>query len=123
MKRNKLYVGLALLVLGVASCKPEIKDFTPAAGGTANFSKYIAVGNSLTSGFADGGLYREGQQVAFTNLMAQQFKQVGGGEFTTPLFSEAQANGSGYIQLESLVNGQPVMKQINGKSGLSFCKP
>ncbi|MGJ1433510.1 G-D-S-L family lipolytic protein [Sphingobacterium spiritivorum] len=112
MKRNKLYVGLALLVLGVASCKPEIKDFTPAAGGTANFSKYIAVGNSLTSGFADGGLYREGQQVAFTNLMAQQFKQVGGGEFTTPLFSEAQANGSGYIQLESLVNGQPVMKQI-----------
>ncbi len=112
MKRNKLYIGLALLLLGVASCKPEINDFTPSSGGKADFSKYIAVGNSLTSGFADGGLYREGQQVAFTNLMADQFKQVGGGEFKSPLFPEDKANGTGYLRLKALVNGQPVIEQV-----------
>jgi len=111
MKKNfKLYIGLAILGFA-SSCAPSL-DELEASKGTADFSKFIAVGNSLTSGYADNGLYLEGQKVAFPNLMAEQFKTVGGGEFTSPFFSQEQANGSGYIQLKSLVDGNPVMEPV-----------
>ena len=111
MKKNfKLYIGLAILGFA-SSCAPSLDELETSKG-TADFSKFIAVGNSLTSGYADNGLYLEGQKVAFPNLMAEQFKTVGGGEFTSPFFSQEQANGSGYIQLKSLVDGNPVMEPV-----------
>ena len=114
-KNIKLYIGLATLAV-IASCKPEItREFAPENTSSVNFSKYIAVGNSLTSGFADGGLYLEGQQVAFPNLIANQMKSHGGGQFITPLFSEAQSNGSGYLRLKSLENGRPVTESVTDK--------
>ncbi|WP_229676701.1 SGNH/GDSL hydrolase family protein [Pedobacter psychrotolerans] len=105
---------VAATILFAASCKPEIE--TPAArtAGTANFSKYIAIGNSLTSGYADGGLYLEGQKVAYPNLLAAQMATVGGGSFTSPFFTDAQANGSGYISLSALVNGTPTLTPVLG---------
>lgn len=114
-KNIKLYVGLAAISL-IVSCKPEIsRDFSPVQSTSVDFSKYIAVGNSLTAGFADGGLYLEGQQVAFPNLIAQQLKSHGGGEFSSPLFSEAQSNGSGYLRLKALENGRPVTESVTDK--------
>jgi hypothetical protein len=65
----------------------------------ADFTRYIAVGNSLTAGYADGGLYLEGQQNSYPSIIAKQMAAVGGGKFTQPLFTEAQANGSGYLKL------------------------
>ncbi len=109
--RYHLYIGLAMLAL-VASCKPTLNEFTPEGSTEVDFTKYVAIGNSLTSGFADGGLYLEGQKVAFPNLIADKLKEVGGGEFQSPFFSEAQKNGSGYIRLQSLTNGSPVMAQV-----------
>ncbi|WP_461040936.1 SGNH/GDSL hydrolase family protein [Spirosoma harenae] len=67
--------------------------------GSADFTKYVAVGNSLTSGYADAGLYRESQLNSYPNILAGQFKTVGGGDFVQPLFTEAQAAGSGYLKL------------------------
>jgi len=114
MKRNfNIYVGLALLAL-TFSCKPELNEFRPETG-SADFSTYLAVGNSLTAGYADGGLYLEGQQVGFANLMAQEFKQVGGGNFNVPYFSTAQANGSGYLRLTGLVNGSPILESVTSE--------
>ena len=114
MKKNKLYIAAALALLAIASCKPTLDEYTPSAG-SLNFSKYVAIGNSLTAGYADGGLYLEGQKVGYPNLIAEQLKQVGGGEFKSPFFSEDQANGSGYITLTALVNGQPVTAQVPDK--------
>jgi len=99
---------LAVAVVAMASCKPELKDVTPSAG-TANFSRYIAVGNSLTAGFADGGLYLEGQQNSYPEMIAAQMKSVGGGAFTSPFFNASQADGSGYLVLKSFTAaGTPV---------------
>lgn len=116
----KTYFGI-LALAAVASCAPEIDNFEPKAGSEADFSSYIAIGNSLTAGFADGGLYLEGQKVAYPNLIAEQLKSVGGGEFTSPFFDESQRNGSGYIQLADLVNGTPVTKQIT--DNLAYIAP
>ncbi|NGM66637.1 SGNH/GDSL hydrolase family protein [Sphingobacterium sp. SGR-19] len=118
-KNIALYIGL-LSTLVASSCKPEIEGFQTTSG-EANFSKYIAVGNSLTAGFADGGLYLEGQQVAFPNLIAEQLRQVGGGDFRSPFFSENERNGSGYLQLKDLVNGQPVMENVT--DNLAYREP
>jgi len=89
----------AFLATAFVACQPEMEVPT-ATKGSADFTKYVAIGNSLTAGFADGGLYREGQLVSYPNLIAQQLKLVGGGEFNQPLFSESQANGSGYLKLK-----------------------
>lgn len=62
----------------------DSSDGLPLTSGSANFSKYVALGNSLTSGFSDGALFKKGQEGAYTNILAQQFKLVGGGEFKIP---------------------------------------
>ena len=59
--------------------------------------RLVSVGGSLSAGFRDGGLYREGQLTAFPNLIAGQLK-VG---FVQPLFSEAEGNGTGYKVINS----------------------
>ena len=103
---------LGLLGLGLTSCQPEIE--APAASpGSADFSRYVSVGNSLTAGFSDGGLYREGQLNSYPNILAQQFKLVGGGDFVQPLFTEPQSNGSGYLCLASFTPaGTPITASV-----------
>jgi lysophospholipase L1-like esterase len=92
------------MFIGLTACKDnDIDPFATSSGtpnqGSADFTKYVAVGNSLTAGFADGGLYRESQLNSYPNILAGQFKLVGGGNFVQPLFVDTQANGSGYLKL------------------------
>ena len=63
-------------------------DGLPLTSGSANFSKYVALGNSLTSGYSDGALFIEGQKGAYPALLAQQFALIGGGDFTTPFMAD-----------------------------------
>ncbi|MEI7897542.1 MAG: hypothetical protein WCJ26_10945 [bacterium] len=66
------------------ACERKIDEF-PASANGLDFSNFVSVGNSLTSGYADGALYLSGQQNSIPNIMATQFKTVGGGEFRQPL--------------------------------------
>jgi len=111
--KKYIFNSLAIAaMLFAVSCKPEIETTAGTSAGQANFSKYIAVGNSLTAGFADGGLYLEGQKVAYPNLIAAKMATVGGGAFTSPFFTDSQANGSGYLSLTALVNGTPTLTPV-----------
>jgi len=106
-KRSAPFLALLGLVLG--GCQPDLEDDPRSNAGQADFSRYIAVGNSLTAGFGDNGLYREGQVNSYPNLLATQFQQVGGGGFVQPLFTEAQSNGSGYLRLTGFTaTGAPI---------------
>lgn len=82
----KKYLILYFLVIGVVftSCKPELDSFEPSAG-DVDFSNYVALGNSLTSGYTDGELFKSGQENSYPNLIAKQLGYVGGGEFKQPL--------------------------------------
>lgn len=115
MKKYIFHSFIAAAILFTAACKPNIDTPAGTTAGQANFSKYIAVGNSLTSGFADGGLYLEGQKVAYPNLIAAKMTSVGGGAFTSPFFTEDRLNGSGYLSLSALVNGTPTLTQVVDK--------
>ena len=75
---------LLLIVVAMASCKPDIEEFK-AEKGNADFTSYIALGNSLTAGYADGALYRSSQENSYPSILARQFRTVGGGDFTQPL--------------------------------------
>ncbi|MFD2569704.1 SGNH/GDSL hydrolase family protein [Spirosoma soli] len=100
------------VLVSLSACKdndidPGLVNGETPNKGSADFTKYVAVGNSLTAGFADGGLYREGQLNSYPNILAGQFKTVGGGDFIQPLFLDTQANGSGYrklVKVPSLTN-------------------
>lgn len=63
-------------------------DGLPLTAGSANFSKYVSLGNSLTAGYCDNALFIEGQKGSYTNILAQQFSLVGGGEFKIPLMAD-----------------------------------
>lgn len=95
--KNK-FIYLAILAAGFASCEPEFENEVNAeySAGDADFSSYVAVGNSLTAGYMDGTVYRVGQTYSFPNLLAQQFALVGGGEFTQPSYAEDVDNLGGF---------------------------
>jgi lysophospholipase L1-like esterase len=96
--KNK-FIYLAIIAAGFASCEPEFENSVDAnyTAGDADFTTYVAVGNSLTAGYMDGTVYRVGQTYSFPNLLAQQFALVGGGEFTQPSYAE-DVNNLGGIQ-------------------------
>ncbi len=71
---------LPVLALGFVACEPELENPIDEpgfySGGEADFTNYVALGNSLTSGTADGALYITGQQNSYPNILAQQFETV-----------------------------------------------
>ncbi len=92
MKKFIKYIAIPAVAFGFLACEPEfdtpIDDGTFYTSGEADFSNYVALGNSLTAGFADSALYITGQENSYPNIMAQQFALAGGGEFTQPLMND-----------------------------------
>lgn len=53
--------------------------------GSADFSNYVAIGNSLTAGYMDAALYNDGQASSFPALLAEQLTYAGApDEFNQP---------------------------------------
>ena len=102
--KNK-FIYLAVLAAGFASCEPEFENEVNAnyTSGDADFSTYVAVGNSLTAGYMDGTVSRVGQTYSFPNLLAQKFALVGGGEFTQPSYADDVNNLGGLM-----LGGMPI---------------
>ncbi|MDB5023795.1 MAG: hypothetical protein JWP78_1550 [Mucilaginibacter sp.] len=112
MKTFKQHTYIIAGLLLLAACRPEIHTPKPTSG-SADFSRYISIGNSLTAGYADGGLYRAGQLVSYPGIIGKQMQSVGGGVFTQPLFSADQANGSGYLSLTGFnADGTPITTPV-----------
>ena len=124
--KNILKYIFAVLALGLVSCDPEFENPVTDDGfyssGTADRSKYVSVGNSLTAGYADGALYITGQQNSYPNIMAQQFALAGGGDFTQPLMNDNLGglllNGTQITEnrlvLEILPNEDPAPTRLEG---------
>jgi lysophospholipase L1-like esterase len=98
--KNK-FIYLSILVAGLVSCEPEFENAVDAnyTAGEADFSTYVAIGNSLTAGYMDGTVSRVGQSYSFPNLLSKQFATVGGGEFTQPSYEEDVNNLGGFSGL------------------------
>ncbi|SDG78282.1 SGNH/GDSL hydrolase family protein [Psychroflexus sediminis] len=83
---------LPVLAFGLIACEPEfdesIEDAEVYTAGEADFTNYVALGNSLTAGYADRALYIQGQENSYPNILAGQFALAGGGKFTQPLMAD-----------------------------------
>lgn len=84
---------IAVLALGIVSCEPEFDNPVDEVGaysnGEADFSRYVALGNSLTAGYADNALYITGQESSYPNILAQQFEKTQATEeFRVPYVSD-----------------------------------
>ncbi len=105
-------------LLFTTSCEDDfdtdVQDIVVTKG-EADFSNYVSIGNSLTSGYRDNALYIDGQNESYPNIIAGQMKLAGGGNFVQPLMAD---NNGGLILLgntiqatklyiKSFTNGSP----------------
>ncbi len=105
--RKTQMIPLILLFLGglLISCDADIDAFSPDPG-EADFTTFVSLGNSLTAGFMDGELYREGQHNSLANVMAGQFMHTGLEGFNQPLMHDDIGFGNRLILVEA--DGQPL---------------
>jgi hypothetical protein len=97
--KNLKYLFFSFLLIGLYSCN-EVEDVledngvsTPEdlpalSAGSADFSNYVAIGNSLTIGVTDNGVFRATQINSYPNILAGQFSSVGGGEFVQAMTAD-----------------------------------
>lgn len=99
-------------VLSLISCRTDFEtnlaEVTPTSG-EADFSAYVALGNSLTSGYRDNALYIDAQNESYPNIIATQMKAAGGGDFTQPMMPDSIG---GFSNLG--VAGKMTLKLENG---------
>ncbi|MFY0654232.1 MAG: hypothetical protein JXQ96_19500 [Cyclobacteriaceae bacterium] len=89
-----LFVSAMLVVNGCVDSEDEIRtellshvttgEEVQISSGSADFSKYVAIGNSITAGLMDAALYTNGQNNSYPNLLANQMLPAGGGAFNQP---------------------------------------
>ncbi|MEQ8302646.1 MAG: hypothetical protein RIB47_04585 [Cyclobacteriaceae bacterium] len=86
---------------------PEVE--TPDAG-SANFTKFVAIGNSLTAGYQSGALFTAGQENSLGAILAKQFSTVGGGAFNQP--DIGSVNGFNTTTTNPPFTGGPILGRL-----------
>jgi hypothetical protein len=81
-------IALVITTTVVISCKPKF-DAPDPDNGNIDVSNYVALGSSMTAGYSNGALYYDAQQHSYANILAEQFKLIGGGEFKIPNVSQS----------------------------------
>lgn len=87
----KNFKWLLLVSLTFAACNNDddvVQAPVAITSGSADFSNYVALGNSLTAGYSDGALYIKGQENSWTKILSEQFLLAGGGEFRVPYMND-----------------------------------
>lgn len=121
---KKFYALLPFLGLFLIACEDDTTPTNPPGpdpveytAGTADFSNYVAVGNSLTAGFSDNALFRAGQEASFPNMLASNFALVGGGAFEIPYMADNLGGATINGQTDANMDGSP---DIGNRLILSF---
>jgi lysophospholipase L1-like esterase len=78
---NTFYkISLSILAIyAIQACRPKFyEDPVPSTvnAGSLDLTKYVAIGSSITAGYADNALYSEAQNAAYPNLLAARFKDA-----------------------------------------------
>ncbi|PWL37921.1 G-D-S-L family lipolytic protein [Flagellimonas aquimarina] len=112
---KKFYALLPFLGLFLIACSdddtplPTTPDPDPIVitPGSADFTKYVAVGNSLTAGFSDNALFSSGQAASFPNMLASNFALAGGGDFSIPFMADDLGGATINGQTDANMDGSP----------------
>jgi hypothetical protein len=119
--KNKL-IGIAIITTFlVGACKQEIIKLeqpagpgavTPPSKGTADFTKFVAIGNSLTAGYQANALFNEGQANSLPKILSTQFALAQG---TALAFNQPDINSvNGYSSNPGIVLGRLILFDPDG---------
>lgn len=118
-KYYKIYLTAALTFGLITACEPEIEREFPnyaTVRGNADFSTYVALGNSLTAGVSDSKLNRFGQLNSYPAIIADKMAAVVQSfTFVQPLLPEGLLDGT--LLLQGINPGPPVTPIIVPSSG------
>jgi hypothetical protein len=87
-----------------------------------DLSTYIAIGDSITSGYADGALYYKGQLHSYPNLLAAQFRFSGGNGFKQALLDK-ESEGIGFYGRSRLSLRKENTENGSARFYLSYLSP
>lgn len=125
MNMKKINIKAAALTLlcaaVISSCKQDVLQTTPPtattctvcppySAGSADFTKFVVIGNSLAAGFQAGALFTEGQNNSLPKILSTQFANVGGGSFNQPDINSV----NGYSSNPGVVLGRFVLFDPDG---------
>ena len=117
MKILSIYKSIGVVALAatlLVSCSElefdiPVEQEVTLTNGSADFSKYVAVGASFTAGVSDNALFIASQTNSWPNTLASQFSAAGGGDFNQPFVSD---NIGGLLYGGSVIN--PPRLYFNG---------
>ena len=72
---KKIFIVGAVAMVFTA-CRPSIHVNQNPSAGLADFSNYLAIGNSLTAGYTDGSLTVSGQLHSYPAMLFGQFAVI-----------------------------------------------
>ena len=97
-KKLMLFSVIILTSLFLISCEDRSELTAPTSPspnlGAVDFTSFVTIGNSLTSGYQSSSLYESAQMYSFGNLIAKQV----GANFVQPLISDPGIGGRIVIQ-------------------------
>ncbi|MGA7723413.1 MAG: SGNH/GDSL hydrolase family protein [Ignavibacteriaceae bacterium] len=84
-----------LVVFIVSGCQDRTNLTGPAPkSGSADLSRYVSIGNSITAGYQSGALYQSAQEYSYGNLIAQQVNS----NYAIPFISDPGLGGRIEVQ-------------------------
>ncbi|NCS87178.1 MAG: hypothetical protein AUK34_11715 [Ignavibacteria bacterium CG2_30_36_16] len=111
-KLFKMLFAFAASAILLTGCQDRTELTAPNApnpkSGSADFTRFVTIGNSLTAGYQSGSLYESAQIYSYGNLIAGQL----GSSYVQPLVSEPGTKG----RIE-IVTVSPFVTSINSNSG------
>ena len=97
----------ALIIIG---CDEYNEVTAPTVNtGTANFSKFVTIGNSLTAGYQSAALFESAQMYSYGNLIANHMNTL----FAQPIYSDPGTGG----RME-VVSIEPFVSTFNSNVGM-----
>jgi lysophospholipase L1-like esterase len=137
MKKIKSIILLVSMIIATG-CEQEVlapedpcvadpsscQEPTPAAG-NANFSKYVAIGTSISAGFQAGALFTDGQNESLGAILANQFAGVNGGAaFNQPTIGSVNGYNASFSNPGAgLILGRMILFDPDGPAGSRSAGP
>ncbi len=132
MKTRNKFIPIALILALTISCKQEVitledPTVTPPASvtpskGSADFTKFVAIGNSLTAGYQSGALFNDGQANSLPKILSTQFSLAQG---TSLAFNQPDINSvfGYYGEAGPLILGRLILFDPDGAATAKSAGP
>lgn len=121
-KLSLLFIALVFGAFLFTGCQDRTDLTAPVQSpksGNVDFSRYVAIGNSITAGYQSSALFESGQVNAYGNLIAQQVNTP----FAMPLIADPGIGGKLYVKsLSPFVMGSNAV-QGGAPKNLNYAAP